>query len=214
MMANAAKGMKMRYNKISILVAEDHFVLTGASGALGDQPTAFYDLWRLENGLIVEHWDIIAPIQTENRPKGYPGKCRLCDAIIRIKTNNTNFPHPQLFQKPVQFIGLKCILNTFHHNKNSDAMSVPGVPLTTCLFIKNFATATVDWIDYSWRIAMTGISADFTAFTSANICVSASVFWSSENRPLSQKQFADQSTATLSPTDEQQVHPCSPRQSF
>ncbi len=74
MKANAAKGMKMRYDEIGIVVAEGNFVLTGASGALGDQPTAFYDLWRLEEGLIVEHWDIIAPIQTENLPKGYPGK--------------------------------------------------------------------------------------------------------------------------------------------
>lgn len=74
MQANAAAGMKMRYDEIGIVVAEGNFVLTGASGALGDTPTAFYDLWRLEDGLIVEHWDIIAPIQTENLPEGYPGK--------------------------------------------------------------------------------------------------------------------------------------------
>lgn len=74
MQANAAAGMKMRYDEIGIVVAEGNFVLTGAAGALGDQPTAFYDLWRLEDGLIVEHWDIIAPIQTENLPEGYPGK--------------------------------------------------------------------------------------------------------------------------------------------
>lgn len=74
MQANAAAGMKMRYDEIGIVVAEGNFVLTGASGALGEQPTAFYDLWRLEDGLIVEHWDIIAPIQTENLPEGYPGK--------------------------------------------------------------------------------------------------------------------------------------------
>jgi predicted SnoaL-like aldol condensation-catalyzing enzyme len=71
---NAAKGLKMRYDEIGIVVAEGNFVLTGASGALGETPTAFYDLWRLEDGLIVEHWDIIAPIQTENLPNGYPGK--------------------------------------------------------------------------------------------------------------------------------------------
>jgi predicted SnoaL-like aldol condensation-catalyzing enzyme len=74
MMDNAAKGMKMRYDEIGIVVAEGNFVLTGASGALGNQPTAFYDLWRVEKDLIVEHWDIIAPIQTKNLPEGYPGK--------------------------------------------------------------------------------------------------------------------------------------------
>ena len=74
MAANAAKGLKIRYDEIGIVVAEGNFVLTGASGAQGDMPTAFYDLWRLEDGLIVEHWDVIAPIQTENLPDGYPGK--------------------------------------------------------------------------------------------------------------------------------------------
>lgn len=74
MMENASKGQKMQYQNIGIVVAEGNFVLTGASGLLGSMPTAFYDLWRLENGLIVEHWDVIAPIQTENLPAGYPGK--------------------------------------------------------------------------------------------------------------------------------------------
>lgn len=73
-MENASKGQKMQYQNIGIVVAEGNFVLTGASGLLGSIPTAFYDLWRLENGLIVEHWDVIAPIQAENLPAGYPGK--------------------------------------------------------------------------------------------------------------------------------------------
>lgn len=74
MKANAAKGIKMRYEEIGLVVAEGNFVLTGASGQLGGAPTAFYDLFRLEDGLIVEHWDVIAPIQIDNLPKGYPGK--------------------------------------------------------------------------------------------------------------------------------------------
>lgn len=74
MMENAAKGQKMQYQKVGIVVAEGNFVLTGSSGLLGSTPTAFYDLWRIDEGLIVEHWDVIAPIQTENLPEGYPGK--------------------------------------------------------------------------------------------------------------------------------------------
>ena len=74
MAANAAKGLKIRYDEIGIAVAEGNFVLTGVAGARGDTPTAFYDLFRLEDGLIVEHWDVISPIQTENLPDGYPGK--------------------------------------------------------------------------------------------------------------------------------------------
>jgi predicted SnoaL-like aldol condensation-catalyzing enzyme len=74
MQENAAKGIKLRYDEIGIVVAEGNFVLTGTAGVINDQPTAFYDLWRLEDGLIVEHWDVIAPIRTENLPDGYPGK--------------------------------------------------------------------------------------------------------------------------------------------
>lgn len=74
MAANAAKGLKIRYDEIGIVVAEGNFVLTGVAGAKGDTPTAFYDLWRLEEGLIVEHWDVISPIQTDDLPIGYPGK--------------------------------------------------------------------------------------------------------------------------------------------
>lgn len=70
----AAKGLKMRYDELGVVVAEGNFVLTGSGGTFGDQPTAFYDLWRIEDQLIVEHWDVIAPIQTENLPEGYPGK--------------------------------------------------------------------------------------------------------------------------------------------
>lgn len=74
MKSNAAKGLKMKYEEIGIVVAEGNFVLTGSRGTVGDQPTAFYDMWRVEDQLIVEHWDVIAPIQTENLPEGYPGK--------------------------------------------------------------------------------------------------------------------------------------------
>ncbi|GAB5446452.1 nuclear transport factor 2 family protein [Gymnodinialimonas sp.] len=74
MAQNAASGMAMQYRDVGLVVAEGNFVLTGAEGTMGDQPTAFYDLWRLDDGLIVEHWDVIAPIPTENLPEGYPGK--------------------------------------------------------------------------------------------------------------------------------------------
>lgn len=74
MKAMAEKGIKMIYKKVPLVVAEGNFVLTGAEGTLADKPTAFYDLFRLEDGLIVEHWDVIADIQTDNLPDGYPGK--------------------------------------------------------------------------------------------------------------------------------------------
>lgn len=74
MKAMAEKGIKMIYKKVPLVVAEGNFVLTGSEGTFADKPTAFYDLFRLEDGRIVEHWDVIADIQTDNLPEGYPGK--------------------------------------------------------------------------------------------------------------------------------------------
>lgn len=70
----AAQGIQMVYKKVGLTVAEGNFVLVGSEGTLGNKPTAFYDLFRLEDGLIVEHWDVIADIQTDKLPDGYPGK--------------------------------------------------------------------------------------------------------------------------------------------
>lgn len=60
----AAKGISMTYNEVHKVIGEGNFVLIMSDGAIGDQPQAFYDLFRLEDGLIVEHWDVIAPMPT------------------------------------------------------------------------------------------------------------------------------------------------------
>eukprot|EP01037_Dinobryon_pediforme_P020705 gene20705-21392_t len=56
------QGLKMEYFKLHQIIAEGNFVLTQAEGALGGKPIAFYDLFRVEGGRIVEHWDILQPI--------------------------------------------------------------------------------------------------------------------------------------------------------
>ncbi|WP_233353653.1 nuclear transport factor 2 family protein [Hellea balneolensis] len=62
-MAEMAKaGQTMTYSKLHKVIGEGNFVLTMSEGALGPNPMAFYDLFRLEDGLIVEHWDVIAPM--------------------------------------------------------------------------------------------------------------------------------------------------------
>ncbi|MEL6190013.1 MAG: nuclear transport factor 2 family protein, partial [Myxococcota bacterium] len=60
--AMAKQGVTMVYTRTPLVVAEGNFVLTGSEGTLGGKPTAFYDLFRIENGKIVEHWDVIADI--------------------------------------------------------------------------------------------------------------------------------------------------------
>ena len=63
--AMAEQGITMRYDTLHMVVAEGNFVFTASEGALGDEPTAFFDLFRVEGGKIVEHWDVIQSIPAE-----------------------------------------------------------------------------------------------------------------------------------------------------
>ena len=64
----------LSYHTIHKVLAEGNFVLTMSEGKLGGNPTAYYDLFRLENGQIVEHWDVIAPILPKSEWKNDNGK--------------------------------------------------------------------------------------------------------------------------------------------
>lgn len=63
--AMAASGNAMRYDTTPLVVAEGNFVFTASEGAIGTTPTAFFDLFRVEAGKIVEHWDVISDIPAE-----------------------------------------------------------------------------------------------------------------------------------------------------
>ncbi len=70
----AAQGMTMEYSVLHRVIGEGNFVLTMSEGTLGGQPQAFYDLFRLDDGLIVEHWDVIAPMPGPDAPHNGSGK--------------------------------------------------------------------------------------------------------------------------------------------
>jgi predicted SnoaL-like aldol condensation-catalyzing enzyme len=63
--ALAAQGITMVYHAVHKVIAEGNFVLTVSEGSFGAAPTAFYDLFRIDNGKIVEHWDITPEIVTD-----------------------------------------------------------------------------------------------------------------------------------------------------
>ena len=63
--AMAEAGQPMSYTKTHFVVAEGNFVLAASEGSFGGQHVAFYDLFRVENDKIVEHWDVIQEIPTE-----------------------------------------------------------------------------------------------------------------------------------------------------
>lgn len=57
--AMAEQGIAMVYDETHIAVAEGNFVLVGSQGSFGGADVTFYDLFRVENGKIGEHWDVI-----------------------------------------------------------------------------------------------------------------------------------------------------------
>jgi predicted SnoaL-like aldol condensation-catalyzing enzyme len=54
-------------------VAEGNFVLVLTEGDLPSGPTALYDLFRVENGKMVEHWDVLTPIPPRDQWKNTNG---------------------------------------------------------------------------------------------------------------------------------------------
>ncbi len=58
-------GISMSYRSTPLIVAEGNFVFTGSAGVLGDTETAFFDLFRVADGKIVEHWDVVSDIPSE-----------------------------------------------------------------------------------------------------------------------------------------------------
>jgi predicted SnoaL-like aldol condensation-catalyzing enzyme len=59
--ALAEQGIALTYNARHRTIAEGEFVLIQSDGAFG-RPVVYYDLFRIENRQIVEHWDVIQDI--------------------------------------------------------------------------------------------------------------------------------------------------------
>jgi len=58
----ASMGLTMKYDRVHRVLGEGNFALTMSEGQFAGQHVAFYDLFRVEDGLIAEHWDVIEPI--------------------------------------------------------------------------------------------------------------------------------------------------------
>ncbi|WP_298796063.1 nuclear transport factor 2 family protein [Pseudonocardia sp. 73-21] len=60
----AEQGKNLVYTTIHKVIAEGDFVLLQSEGEFG-VPVAYYDLFRVADGRIVEHWDVISPVPAE-----------------------------------------------------------------------------------------------------------------------------------------------------
>ena len=71
--ASVAKEGGRLYLTPRRFVAEGNFVLVLTEGDLPSGPTALYDLFRIENGKIVEHWDVLTPVPPQDQWKNSNG---------------------------------------------------------------------------------------------------------------------------------------------
>ena len=72
--AMAEQGITMKYDKIHKVLGEGNFVLVVSEGSFAGQPTSFYDLFRVENGKIAEHWDTLETIPPQSAWQNQNGK--------------------------------------------------------------------------------------------------------------------------------------------
>lgn len=72
--AMAKQGVTMKYDRIHKVLGEGNFVLVASEGTFAGQHTSFFDLFRVENGKIAEHWDTIEAIPAKDQWKNSNGK--------------------------------------------------------------------------------------------------------------------------------------------
>ncbi|NRA31262.1 MAG: nuclear transport factor 2 family protein [Parvularculaceae bacterium] len=71
----AEQGLVMEYETVHKVLGQGNFVLSMSEGRFGKgDHVAFFDLFRLEDGLIVEHWDVIQEIPPRSEWKNDNGK--------------------------------------------------------------------------------------------------------------------------------------------
>ena len=67
-------GITMEYDRIHRLLAEGSFVLAVSEGSLDGVHSAFYNLFRVAEGKLAEHWDTIEAIPPRSEWKNDNGK--------------------------------------------------------------------------------------------------------------------------------------------
>ncbi|MDG3085844.1 hypothetical protein P7F88_06940 [Vibrio hannami] len=72
--AMAEKGLSMIYTANHKVLGEGNFVVSISEGEFLGQHVAFYDMFRVEGGMIVEHWDAIQEIPAKSEWKNQNGK--------------------------------------------------------------------------------------------------------------------------------------------
>lgn len=72
--AMAKSGITMKYDTIHMTLGQGNLVLVVSEGSFGGKHTSYYDLFRVENGKIAEHWDVMETILQKDQWKNQSGK--------------------------------------------------------------------------------------------------------------------------------------------
>lgn len=72
--ALAKQNIQMIYTTVHQVLAQGNYVLAVSEGTFGGAPTSYYDLWRVENGKIAEHWDVMETIADKESWQNTNGK--------------------------------------------------------------------------------------------------------------------------------------------
>jgi len=59
-----ARGPR-RYDRLDLMIAEGNFVWVQSAGTVDDRPHVLNDLFRVADGKIVEHWDVIGEVPSQ-----------------------------------------------------------------------------------------------------------------------------------------------------
>ena len=72
--AMAEQGISMVYDKTHMVLADGDYALACSEGTFGGVSTTYYDLFRVENGFIAEHWDIMETLAAKETWQNQNGK--------------------------------------------------------------------------------------------------------------------------------------------
>ena len=72
--AMAEQNISMDYYKTHMVLADGNYALAVSEGAFGGVHTSYYDLFRVSDGKIAEHWDVMETIADEATWQNQNGK--------------------------------------------------------------------------------------------------------------------------------------------
>ena len=74
LISQSGQCFRIQYQKCHRILAEGNFVLTVCEGVCNDKHSAIYELYRIDNGKIVEHWDTKEAVPPKEEWKNDNGK--------------------------------------------------------------------------------------------------------------------------------------------